>query len=83
MAEKLKWMVTPWNITPKGKWDGEPPWIVVEGRIPFKASHPRDYIAELERLHQDRELVPGPFHTLIGQFKDAIEMSWKDQGESQ
>ncbi len=78
MKGKLNWMVTPWSISSKGKWEGEPPWIVVEGRIPFKAKHPEDYIAELERLHKDGELKPGPFNTLIGQFKDALELTWKD-----
>jgi hypothetical protein len=76
--KRLKWFITPWQISSKGKWDGESPWIVVEGRIPFKALHIKEYIKELENLAEDKDLAPGNFYTCIGQLKDALRNNWKD-----
>lgn len=74
---KLEWSITPWLMSPEGGWKTQP-IILVEKRRPFFADHPKDYIAELERLHSDPELSSGPFNTLIGQFKDALELTWKE-----
>jgi hypothetical protein len=72
MVKKLSWVLTPWQISPKGKWVGEPPWLIIDGRIPFKSMIPEDYIKELEKMAKDENLKPGIFYTLIGQLKDAL-----------
>jgi hypothetical protein len=76
----LEWHLTPWQMDGHGGWK-EQPIILVEGRVPFFADHPQDYIDKLQELHDDPALAPGCFHTLIGQLKDAMERSWGVKGK--
>ena len=71
----LLWSLTPWAMNGHGGWKTQPV-IVVEGRKPFFADTPQEYIAELERLHDDEGIARGNFYTLIGQLKDAFETGW-------
>jgi len=52
------------------------PVILIEGKTPFFADHPNDYIAKLQEMHDDSTLARGSFYTLIGQFEDAMEQFW-------
>lgn len=73
--KRLEWHLTPWAINGKGDWKQQPV-IVIEGRVPFFADHPQPYIDKLEEMSKDPMLIKGAFHTLSGQFKDALEQSW-------
>lgn len=53
------------------------PVILIEGRTPFFADHPKDYIMKLQEMHNDLTLMRGIFFTLIGQFQDATEQYWE------
>lgn len=70
----LTWHVTPWSMNGQG-WKQQPV-ILIEGKVPFFADHPDHYIAKLQEMHDDPQLARGLFHTLIGQFKDALEQAW-------
>jgi len=73
--ELLEWHLTPWTMDGHGGWKQQPV-ILIEGRIPFFADHPEDYITKLQEMHDDPTLTRGSFHTFIGQFKDAVEQFW-------
>ena len=75
----LEWQLTPWQMNGEGGWKVQP-IIVVEGRVPFFADHPSDYIARLEELHDDPALTPGTVWTFIGQLKDGLEQAWGEKG---
>jgi len=78
MKKTLDWQVTPWIMdTEEGGWKQQPV-ILIEKQTPFFADHPNDYITKLQEMHDDPKLTRGVFHTLIGQFKDALEQSWKN-----
>ena len=74
--EQKSWTLTPWQMNGMGGWKQQPV-ILVEGRVPFFADHPNDYIAELEQLHDDPDVARGPFWSLIGQLRDAYESAWR------
>lgn len=69
------WTVTQWLMSGQGGWKQQPV-ILIEGETPFFADHPAAYIKKLREMHEDKTLTPGPFWTLIGQFKDAEEQAW-------
>ena len=73
--ETLEWSLTPWVVNSLEGWKQQPV-ILIEGRIPFFADHPDDYIAKLQEMHDDQALARGPFYALIGQLKDTLEQSW-------
>jgi len=72
---QLEWHLTPWVMNGQGGWKQQPV-ILIEGRVPFFADYPEDYIAKLQEMHDDPTLARGSFYTLIGQFRDAMEQSW-------
>jgi|TARA_Y100000310_G_scaffold343856_1_gene453521 hypothetical protein len=77
----LEWQLTPWGMDGNGGWKQQP-IILIEGEIPFFANHPNDYIKRLQEMHDNPMLYRGSFYTLIGQFKDALELVWqKGEGE--
>ena len=69
------WSMTQWLMNGQGGWKQQPV-ILVEGCVPFFTDNPQAYIDELEAMHDDPGLMPGPFHTLIGQLKDGEEQAW-------
>ena len=71
----LHWTITPWAMNGQGSWKQQPV-ILVEGREPFFANHPNDYIVKLEELHNDPIVQRGTFYASIGQLKDALEQVW-------
>ena len=73
MVEPKEWIITPWQMNGHGGWKVQPV-ILVEGREPFFANHPDDYIRKIEALHDDPEVYRGEFNTMIGQLKDALEV---------
>ena len=73
--ELLEWHLTAWKVNSKGGWRQQP-IILIEGREPFFADHPDDYIRKLEEMHDDPLIARGTFYTLIGQFKDTIDLTW-------
>lgn len=76
----LEWTVTPWRVE-RGRWAAlGQPIVLVEGEPPFFAAEPQAYIDKLIELYERADLVPGPFHRLIGEFKDLLEQQlWEDQ----
>lgn len=83
MKKKLKlleWHLTPWTMNGQGGWKQQP-IILIEGRTPFFADHPDDYIIKLQEMHDDLVLARGSFHTFIGQLKDATEQYWGGHNE--
>ena len=78
MSKKMSlasWQLTPWEVNVKGGWEHQPV-LIVQGRTPFFASHPSQYIQKLQELHDDPTVARGPFYAYIGQFKDAMEQVW-------
>lgn len=66
-------MLAPWKAHAEGRGWVTQPIIVVQGRTPFFADHPAAYVAELEKLHADKLVRRGKFHTLIGEFQDEMD----------
>ena len=66
---------TAWLMNGHGGWTQQPV-ILVEGRPPFFAGHPNDYIAKLEELHGDPTIERMTFWTYIGELKDSLEQHW-------
>lgn len=69
------WSVTQWLMNGQGGWKLQPV-ILIEGEVPFFADHPSTYIKKLQEMHEDKTLMRGPFWTLLGQLKDAMEQAW-------
>jgi hypothetical protein len=71
----LSWVMTPWTMNGKEGWKQQPV-ILVEGRKPFFADHPEEYIVRLLEMHDAPDLEWKPFHTFIGELKDGLETGW-------
>ena len=65
----------------KGGWK-EQPVILVEGQTPFFADHPQPYIDKLRELRDDPRIERGSFYTMIGQLRDALELSWNKESQN-
>ena len=74
----LEWALTPWRMNGQGGWKQQPV-LLVEGRPPFFADHPRAYINALADLHGDPTITRGPFFTVMGQLQDGLEMAWETE----
>ena len=82
LPKLLNWSITAWQMNGQEGWTTQPV-ILVEGRKPFYADTPEEYIAELERLHDDPALLRlQTLYAIIGQLKDAREYSWQVNRET-
>ena len=75
----IAWTLTPWRMDGKRGWELQP-IILIQKQTPFFSDKPEDYIAELERMHDDPMLERGTFWTCIGQFKDGLDYDWDVEG---
>lgn len=76
MGELWEWQLTAWRANGSGGWKQQP-IITIEGKTPFFADHPLDYINKLQEMHDDPAVMRGIFYTMIGQLKDLLDNSWE------